>query len=268
MAEAIDTPPHICAQCGAEFTGRKKKYCSQRCGWVAASRRKGKRPRSEQRAEQYARTHRECPECKIMFRITRHDNHSKGPQVYCSVDCRHAEAKRRTAQADAVATAVATLRKWGMGYGRGAAATKYQRWGKRARTPCQDCGKPVGVARTRIYPASRCEPCAVMESKRAAKASPSRRAAKAKRRALERGLEAERFDPFEIFDRDGWRCHICGVKTPKKLRGTYEDRAPELDHLVPLASGGEHSRRNTACSCRKCNIAKGDRPLGQLRLIA
>lgn len=78
----------------------------------------------------------------------------------------------------------------------------------------------------------------------------------------------ETFDPFEVFDRDGWCCHLCGCKTPKRLRGTYEDNAPELDHLEPLATGGEHSRRNTACSCRKCNNMKGAKPLGQLRLIA
>jgi hypothetical protein len=78
----------------------------------------------------------------------------------------------------------------------------------------------------------------------------------------------EVFDPLEVLARDGWRCHLCGVRTPKSKRGTHHDRAPELDHIVPLSAGGEHSRLNTACACRRCNIAKSDKPLGQLRLVA
>jgi hypothetical protein len=87
------------------------------------------------------------------------------------------------------------------------------------------------------------------------------------RRARLRSALVERFDPFEVFDRDGWRCHMCGAGTPKRLRGTCEDRAPELDHIVPLAAGGEHSKLNTACSCRRCNLQKADKPMGQMLLI-
>jgi len=64
-------------------------------------------------------------------------------------------------------------------------------------------------------------------------------------------------DPIDVFDRDGWRCRICGVYTPKSLRGTTEDRAPELDHIVPLAAGGTHTLDNVQCSCRACNSEKG-----------
>jgi hypothetical protein len=71
---------------------------------------------------------------------------------------------------------------------------------------------------------------------------------------------------FKVFDRDGWRCQLCGVSTPKKLNGTYEDRAPELDHIVPFAAGGGHTWDNVQCACRKCNISKGCKPLGQMRL--
>jgi 5-methylcytosine-specific restriction endonuclease McrA len=134
---------------------------------------------------------------------------------------------------------------------------------------CRDCGAVVAKG------SQRCGDCRVLATaaaKKRGRVSPAhhaaRRRAKAWRRAIERGAEAERFDPFEVFERDKWRCHLCGIKTPKRLRGTHEDNAPELDHIVPLAAGGEHSRRNTACSCRKCNGLKADRPLGQLRLVA
>lgn len=115
-----------------------------------------------------------------------------------------------------------------------------------------------------------CDPCSLLHGKASKRTSPSRRADKAKRKAMARGRldGAERFDPLEVLARDGWRCHICSISTPKRLRGTYGDRAPELDHIVPLAMGGQHTRLNTACACRRCNLSKAAKPLGQLRLIA
>lgn len=95
----------------------------------------------------------------------------------------------------------------------------------------------------------------------------SRRIDKARRAAVKRGATVERVDPFVVFDRDGWKCQLCGRKTPAKLRGTYEDDAPELDHILPLAAGGEHSYRNTQCSCRRCNGLKSDTPRGQALLF-
>jgi len=143
---------------------------------------------------------------------------------------------------------------------------------KQTTKRCADCGREVDY---RKY-VRRCEQCksrrrsaARKASRRAHRHSPSRRADKAYRKALERGLVsgAERFDPIEVLTRDRWRCHICGVKTPKELRGSYDDRAPELDHVIPLAVGGQHNRANTACACRKCNLAKGAVTLGQLLLF-
>jgi 5-methylcytosine-specific restriction endonuclease McrA len=129
---------------------------------------------------------------------------------------------------------------------------------------CPDCASVLSKRQIR------CAPCRDVQAKHINRNSPARRADKARRKAMGRGraVGAERFDPLEVLARDGWRCHICGISTPKRLRGTYHDQAPELDHITPLALGGQHTRQNTACACRKCNIAKGSRPLGQLRLVA
>jgi len=96
-----------------------------------------------------------------------------------------------------------------------------------------------------------------------------RRAYKAKDKALRRARilqDFEAFDPIKVFMRDKWHCQLCGVSTPKRLRGTYEDDAPELDHVVPLALGGSHTWANVQCACRSCNISKGARALGQMGL--
>lgn len=91
-----------------------------------------------------------------------------------------------------------------------------------------------------------------------------RRIGKSKRRAAARN--GERIDPLEVFARDHWRCQLCGVATPIRLRGTTHGRAPELDHVMPLALGGQHTWANVQCACRNCNTAKGATALGQFGL--
>lgn len=87
---------------------------------------------------------------------------------------------------------------------------------------------------------------------------------KARRRAIERGVYAERINPMYVFERDKWVCHICKKKTNKFFRGTDKSKAPELDHIISLADGGTHTYKNVACSCRKCNGLKGRNSYGQL----
>jgi len=77
----------------------------------------------------------------------------------------------------------------------------------------------------------------------------------------------EKFDPLDVLKRDKWICQLCKIKTPKNLRGTQKDNAPEVDHIIPLSEGGEHTMRNAQCLCRKCNAIKFNQTKGQLRLF-
>jgi len=95
----------------------------------------------------------------------------------------------------------------------------------------------------------------------------NKRISRLKRKVAVKCATVELVDPYKVFDRDKWHCKLCGAKTPKLRRGTYEDDAPELDHIIPISKGGEHSYRNTQCTCRRCNGLKSDRPMGQLLLI-
>lgn len=90
---------------------------------------------------------------------------------------------------------------------------------------------------------------------------------KARIKAKDNGVYYEYINPMKVFKRDGWRCQLCGKKLSPKHRGTYRDDAPELDHIIPWAQGGEHSYRNTQLACRKCNGEKGAQEIGQLRLF-
>jgi len=81
---------------------------------------------------------------------------------------------------------------------------------------------------------------------------------KARRRALKAGATVEKVNRALVYERDSGRCHLCGRKVnPKKWH---------LDHIIPLSKGGEHSYRNVAVACPKCNMSKGAKVRGQLRL--
>jgi 5-methylcytosine-specific restriction endonuclease McrA len=94
-----------------------------------------------------------------------------------------------------------------------------------------------------------------------------RRAANSERRAKTRGAQrVERFNVLEIYERDGWRCGICGKKASRKP--WPHPLSATLDHVIPLSEGGEHTRANSRCAHLSCNSSR--RNLGgdeQLRLI-
>lgn len=85
--------------------------------------------------------------------------------------------------------------------------------------------------------------------------------AESRRRARMHSAGAvEKIDRLEIYERDGGRCHICSkLVSVKKFH---------LDHLVPIARGGTHTRDNVAVAHRVCNQRRGaDRLPAQLLLV-
>lgn len=86
-------------------------------------------------------------------------------------------------------------------------------------------------------------------------------------RAKKFGGRYEPINRWSVFERDGWRCQLCGVKTPRTLSGSFMANAPTLDHIVPLALGGDHVPENVQLACWACNNRKGAKPAGQLQLL-
>jgi len=78
------------------------------------------------------------------------------------------------------------------------------------------------------------------------------------RRSRIRGNDYIIVDPIDILSRDGWTCQACGCDTPRSLRGSTDDCAPELDHVIPVSKGGAHKPYNLQCLCRTCNQLKSD----------
>ncbi len=54
---------------------------------------------------------------------------------------------------------------------------------------------------------------------------------------------------YEVLKRAGFRCELCGVSA--------DERAIEVDHIVPRKHGGEDDLTNLQALCFKCNANKG-----------
>jgi HNH endonuclease len=65
---------------------------------------------------------------------------------------------------------------------------------------------------------------------------------------------------FEVFKRDAFTCQYCGAKAP--------DVVLEVDHVKPLAEGGDDSLLNLVTSCKACNGGKGARSLDDDSVLA
>jgi 5-methylcytosine-specific restriction endonuclease McrA len=219
-----------CKQCGSGFesTHSAPMYCTKACKQKAWELRDPERPKRAKKQHQptlcaYFAKH--CSGCGLAD--GRRRDWSK-----CS-DC-----KRR----DALIAARSASRLINEAMHKSAAVV----------VACVGCGGefcPLYGNKTRKSP--RCSVC------RPELAKAAKRIHKASRKAKERGANSERVDPLAVFGRDGWVCRACGVETPREKRGTYDDDAPELDHIVPLSRGGAHSYANTQCLCRSCNGSKG-----------
>lgn len=78
------------------------------------------------------------------------------------------------------------------------------------------------------------------------------------RRARLLAATVETFDRVEIFERDEWICQLCRSQVNRAVSAPHPD-SPSLDHITPLARGGEHSRANAQTACLGCNVRKGAR---------
>lgn len=140
----------------------------------------------------------------------------------------------------------------------------------RVAEPCIDCGKAVPWRRY-VRKKRRCEKCQDAfirkEKRRFERASIAHKNAVARRLKVRHRLirltrlHGEKVDPLYIYERDNWRCGICGKKVTKRSEAS-------LDHIIPLSKGGGHTAVNLQLAHRLCNSIKRDLCHGvQLRLI-
>lgn len=122
---------------------------------------------------------------------------------------------------------------------------------------CEDCGVAV-VVRQGEWTSKRCGSCK-RENHRERKRDYAHR-----RRVRLTGAMVEPVYRRKVFERDGWQCGICHRPLSRDAAVPHWG-APTLDHIVPLAAGGEHSYANVQAAHFRCNSIKSDRG-AQLRL--
>lgn len=61
---------------------------------------------------------------------------------------------------------------------------------------------------------------------------------------------------FDVFKRDSFCCQYCGAKTPNVVL--------EIDHILPINSGGNNVIDNLVTSCFDCNRGKGKHELSTM----
>lgn len=76
-------------------------------------------------------------------------------------------------------------------------------------------------------------------------------------------MAVETVDELRVFERDGWMCKLCDE--PIDRDGVAPDpRSRSIDHVIPIARGGNHSYANVQAAHLLCNATKGARVLNQL----
>ncbi|AGT12100.1 HNH endonuclease [Mycobacterium phage Jabbawokkie] len=61
-----------------------------------------------------------------------------------------------------------------------------------------------------------------------------------------------------IYERDLWTCWLCEEHVDANLIGSRDVWRPSLDHVIPRASGGDHSEANLRLAHMWCNVTRGD----------
>ena len=143
------------------------------------------------------------------------------------------------------------------------APSKYQPRGMESKQ-CATCESDFTYLVRRGRQPAECPPCADVtyrqrkaEQRKAATAKFGR-VNKDRRRARRYGVEYEPIDRAYVFERDGYRCHICGKKCRVNVEWSSHPLDPTIDHLIPISQGGPHTLANVATACFMCNSLKSN----------
>lgn len=241
-----------------------QKYCSTYC------RHKAKRVR-------YADTlvDRVCPTCGQTYQTTELEFRN-GKKNYCSDDCKppvRYEEVEVTCQRCHIQFMAYPQTKW-CEECRDEVAREYSRanWRRYYKRPtygmrkCAHCNREFMPDHgAQIYHNKRC-------AERAHKNNEG--AKKRQRKYMQRRNEwtrkppgSERVYRARIFERDNWTCQLCGSKVDKRLKWPHPKSAT-IDHILPLANGGQHVPENCQLAHFICNSTRSNTGEAQLRLFA
>ena len=74
----------------------------------------------------------------------------------------------------------------------------------------------------------------------------------------------ETIDRQKVYERDSWRCQLCGKRIPKDKCHPHP-LSPSIDHIIPFEAGGSHTYDNVQAAHFRCNSKR--QHLGPAQLI-
>jgi hypothetical protein len=122
---------------------------------------------------------------------------------------------------------------------------------------CADCNTPCRRRRN----ATRCERCQFITTATQQDANSARRA------HIERAGDKD-ISWQTVGERDSWICHLCLKKVPQQPGKAKNPKGATVDHLIPLARGGEHVWENVGLAHRVCNTSRCADGTAQLKLVS
>lgn len=238
---ASQTIQRICKVCGKEFeltSGGKGIYCSRPCGFAWQRIERGNK-----RVARRARIVAEQQQRRAAKRVEEARPH---PCPSCGVDC----MGKRTARCKRCAAARSEQYKREVAI---ASAAMTAALNAQITKECGWCGKEfsgLSCMTKRVFCSTRCGQKMVAHT----------------RDARKRGAFVEQVGIGYLIKRDGGRCQLCG-KLVDATKQVPHHLAPTTDHIIPIAAGGKHERRNTQLAHFICNTRKCDTLGYQMRLI-
>lgn len=280
-----------CLQCDAPLfeaadktTGRKKKYCSQECSY-RYRRQRAPRPTAAV----------QCVCCGNTFERSARSSvgycsgacRAKLERVSWTPERKAQELRRWNEYGKAYTKAQRTAetqeeREARLAREREASRRRY--WARRGEAPptlptCETCGAPFKYPHQKRCTAEGCPAaeiaamcsregcdkpmlgaglCGSHYSQEWLAAHPGALNEKNdRRRTLKMNAFVENVNRFDVFERDRWTCHICREPINPELKHP-DPRSASIDHVIPLAKGGEHSMRNVRAAHLSCNCSKKD----------
>ena len=123
----------------------------------------------------------------------------------------------------------------------------------------------AGTRGSRVFVAGNCQRCGSAylgrrnrpDTNFCSKLCKQRESAGRRRARLAGASEISAERRLAVFVRDDWTCQLCGLRVSQTLR-VPSPEAPVLDHIMPLARGGNHVPENLQTAHFLCNSRKRD----------
>lgn len=265
---------HICVECGGEYTGHKRKYCSDECKKEA--RRTYNRERwRKQNPGWNEGVNKVCEWCGQAYTVPARNAHIAR---FCSEDCQQTSYNRDVRGHGPVEEYLKERRKQAE---ERQAEVERERAFRTLRTTlvkiiklkeeeerieeltreCEECGDSFYNPHPLALTCS--QKCSRRRSNRLSKIHEGKRINKDN--LVDKDITLEK-----LYKRDKGMCYLCGyecntndIKVTDEGHYIVGETYPSIEHVKPLSKGGKHSWDNVKLAHHSCNTYKRDTYLNE-----